>query len=171
MDTIYLTDISGTIGEWFDTNFDKEVPIDVVRLLKKAYDMVVYELENGASDTTHKYGYYPTMEEIKRDYNELMEIIKDVKTIEQAIEIRDTYKIWVEINGVSIDEYVNRKKGTNEDIEWIRYENYGCLSYIYDWFNGKPIFDVWSNGLEYEFITDITIDNLTEELYKNAKGI
>lgn len=45
METIYLTDITGTIGEWLDTEFDNEVPYEVVELLKKAYKIAAKELE------------------------------------------------------------------------------------------------------------------------------
>lgn len=121
----------------------------------------------------YKYGDFPTMEEIKRDYNELLEIIKDVRTIEQVREMENKGFI-VEINGVAIDEYINgegyNEGKTDENIEWIRYENYGCLSYIYDRFDGKPMFDVWSAYCYDEFIRDITIDELTEELYEKEKS-
>ena len=121
----------------------------------------------------YTYGDFPTMEEIKRDYNELIEIIKDVKTINQAREMEKKGFI-VEINGVSIDEYINgegcNEGKTDDNIEWIRYEVYGCLSYIYDRFDGKPMFDIWSEYCQYEFITDITIDRLTEEFYEKAKA-
>ena len=60
----------------------------------------------------YSYGDFPTMEEIKRDYDELIEIIKDVKTIEQAKEMESKGFI-VEINGVSINEYL-RGEGYNE---------------------------------------------------------
>ena len=45
MGTIYLTDITGTIGEWLDTYFDSEVLNEVVELLKKAYELSVKEYE------------------------------------------------------------------------------------------------------------------------------
>lgn len=121
----------------------------------------------------YRYGDFPTIEEIKRDYNELMEIIKDVRTIEQAREMERKGFI-VEINGVTIDEYINgegyNEGKTDENIEWIRYEVYGCLSYIYDRFDGKPMFDVFSMYCYDEFIRDITIDELTEKLYEKEKG-
>lgn len=121
----------------------------------------------------YRYGDFPTIEEIKKDYNELMEIIKDVRTIEQAREIENKGFI-IEINGVTIDEYINgegyNEGKTDENIEWIRYEVYGCLSYIYDRFDGKPMFDVFSMYCYDEFIRDITIDELTEELYEKEKG-
>lgn len=121
----------------------------------------------------YTYGDFPTMEEIKRDYNELMEIIKDVKTIEQVKQLDEEKKFTIEINGMSIGEFLTPDSNgyvcTDKDIEWIRYETYGCLSYIYDRFDGKPMFDVWSNLLYDEFIRDITIDRLTEDLYNKEK--
>ena len=119
----------------------------------------------------YTYGDFPTMEEIKRDYNELMEIIKDVRTIEQARQLEKDFTI--EINGMTIDEFLEPDNNgyvcTDKDIEWIRYEVYGCLSYIYDRFDGKPMFDVFSIYCYDEFIRDITIDELTEELYEKEK--
>lgn len=121
----------------------------------------------------YTYGDFPTIEEIKRDYNELMEIIKDVKTIEQAKQLEKDFTI-IEINGMSIGEFLTPDNNgyvcTDKDIEWIRYEVYGCLSYIYQRFdNGKIWFDVWSDFLYDEFIRDITIDKLTEDLYNKEK--
>ena len=120
----------------------------------------------------YQYGDFPTMEEIKQDYAELMEIIKDVRTIEQARELEKQGFI-IEINGMSIDEFVavdgNGYVCTDKDIEWIRYDVYGCLSYIYDRFDGNPMFDVWCDYYFDEFLHDITIEQLTEELYETEK--
>ena len=44
METIYLTDITGTLGEWLDMEFDNEVPYEVISLLQKAYELAVKEL-------------------------------------------------------------------------------------------------------------------------------
>lgn len=121
----------------------------------------------------YTYGDFPTMEEIKRDYNELMEIIKDVKTIEQVKQLDEEKKFTIEINGMSIGEFLTPDSNgcvcTDKDIEWIRYEVYGCLSYIYQRTDGEIWFDVWSNLLYDEFIRDITIDRLTEDLYNKEK--
>ena len=123
----------------------------------------------------YQYGDFPTMDEIKQDYAELMEIIKDVRTIEQARELEKQGFI-IEINGISIDEFVavggNGYVCTDKDIEWIRYESYGCLSYIYNQLNidQKIWFDVWSEYCFDEFIRDITIDKLTVELYEEEKN-
>ena len=43
MNTIYLTDIVGTIGEWLDAEFDNEVPNEVVGLLHKVYKIATKE--------------------------------------------------------------------------------------------------------------------------------
>ncbi len=43
MEIIYLTDITGTIGEWLNVDFDNEVPNEVVELLKKAYELSIKE--------------------------------------------------------------------------------------------------------------------------------
>ena len=120
----------------------------------------------------YQYGDFPTMEEIKQDYAELMEIIKDVRTIEQARELEKQGFI-IEINGMSIDEFVavdgDGYVCTDKDIEWIRYDVYGCLTYIYDRFDGNPMFDVWCDYYFDEFIHYITIEQLTEELYETEK--
>lgn len=111
---------------------------------------------------------FPTLEEVKKDYEELMEIIKDIRTIEQVRSLDMPYKFTIEVNGMSIDEFV-KGNGSNSDIEWLRYEAYGCLAYIYDRFDGKPVFDIYSKQGDCEFITDITIDKLTPELYAKEK--
>lgn len=45
MDIVTLTDITGTIGEWLDAEFDDELPDELIRLLYKAYDIAVKELD------------------------------------------------------------------------------------------------------------------------------
>lgn len=45
MEVIYLDDITGTIGEWLDAEFDDEIPNEVIGLLKKAYELSVKEYE------------------------------------------------------------------------------------------------------------------------------
>lgn len=117
---------------------------------------------------------FPSYEEIKRDHNELLEIIKDVKTIEQAKEIAEKHGLIVEINGLPIDEFENGLKtihgrtdlhGTDTDIEWIRYEYYGCLSYVYDRSDGKPVFDIYCKDGSM-FVDSCRMEDLTEEKYE-----
>jgi hypothetical protein len=45
MDILTLTDITGTIGEWLDAEFDDEVPDAVIRSLYEAYNLAVKELD------------------------------------------------------------------------------------------------------------------------------
>lgn len=119
-----------------------------------------------------RYGDYPTLEEIKRDYNELIDIIGNVTTMEQALKLTDKFRI--EINGLWIKDYIE-DLNTNEDIEWIRYESYGCLYYIYVTFKHGIIsdihFDVWCNKHDVEFIDFITIDELDKETYDRCIDI
>ena len=103
----------------------------------------------------------PTLETIKNTYNELVEIMKDVKTIDQCKEIEQKYRLTIEINGDFIENYV-KNGGTNEDIEWIRVEHYKCIDYIYFFNNGPIYFDVWTDDFDTEFICDTTIDKLDE---------
>lgn len=43
IDTVYLTDITGTLGEWLDAEF-VGVPNGVIRLLTKAYELATNKL-------------------------------------------------------------------------------------------------------------------------------
>ena len=118
--------------------------------------------------TTYNYGDFPTLEEIRRDYNELTEIIKNVSTLEQVKALDESKQFTIEINGMFVNEFINENL-TDKDLDWIRYESYGCLSYIYNYIDGKIIFDVWSEYCYNEFIENITIDKLTEDLYEKEK--
>lgn len=119
--------------------------------------------------TDDMYGDFPTIEEIKRDYNEFVELVGNVTTIEQAKDWNQKDKFTIEINGDFLEDYI-AEGGTDDDIEWIRYEAYGCLAYIYVRFDNGIIdqiwFDVWSNKYDAEFITDTTINQITEENYR-----
>lgn len=110
--------------------------------------------------TDERYGEFPTLEEIVRDFSELYQIINNISRIEQLEKLINDFTI--EINGMDIDDYL--LYGNNEGIEWIRYENYGCLDYIYVRYHedgSKTIsFDVWSNLLDDDFITNSSIDNV-----------
>lgn len=44
MNTVYLTDITGTIGEWLDKEFDNEIPYEIIKLLEETYNLAVKEL-------------------------------------------------------------------------------------------------------------------------------
>ena len=44
MDTVYLDDITGTLGMWLDAEFDDAVSSEIIELLIQAYDLAVNEL-------------------------------------------------------------------------------------------------------------------------------
>jgi len=113
--------------------------------------------------TENMYGDYPTLEEIKRDYSELVELVGNVTTIEQAENWNVKGKFTIEVNGEALDAF-KADGGKDEDIEWFRYETYGCLSYVYVYIkNGSVddiLFDVWSNKKDCEFIQDTSISKV-----------
>lgn len=45
MDTVFLDDITGTIGEWMDNGFDEEVPRSAIDMLTNAYKICRGEYE------------------------------------------------------------------------------------------------------------------------------
>lgn len=104
----------------------------------------------------------PTLNEIKSAYKEIVKIMKNVKTIDQCRKAQLKHNLTIEINGEFIDDYVELG-GIDEDIEWIRVEGYQCLSYIYFFTSGGIFFDVWSDEIDNEFITDTTIKKLDSE--------
>lgn len=118
--------------------------------------------------TEKMYGDYPTLEEIKRDYSELVELVGNVTTIEQAENWNVKGKFTIEVNGEALDSF-KKNGGQDEDIEWFRYETYGCLSYIYFYIKDGAvddiIFDVWSNKRDDDFIQNIRIGKV-EANYK-----
>lgn len=114
----------------------------------------------------YQYGDYPTLEEIRKDYYELMEIIKNVNSVAQAKELEKQGFI-IEINGDTINTFIQEGK-TDEQIDWIRYESYGCLTYIYKYADGRVLFDVWCIKHYDEFIWDTKIEDITEDMYNRA---
>lgn len=119
--------------------------------------------------TDDMYGDFPTIEEIKRDYQEFIELVGTVTTLEQAKVWNQKDKFSIEANGSFLEDYI-LNGGTDKKLEWLRYEAFGCLAYIYVRLKkgivSQIIFDVWSNKYDAEFITDITINDLTEENYQ-----
>ena len=105
----------------------------------------------------------PSLEEIRADYKSFRELTKDVKTLEDLKKLR--HQFVIEINGVSISEFEEMPT----EIEWVRYDGYGCLEDIYDYFDGKPKFQInckEHDELRYLVIGAITEDDVTEENYK-----
>lgn len=141
----------------------------------------VSDVKKIANKKCDEYGDYPSLENIQKDYDELLQLVGSIVTVEQVKEFQKSHtNVTIEINGMSVDEFeeglvllggtraVSRK--SNNDIDWIRYECYGCLSYIY--FHIKSgvitsiIFDVWSNKWDNEFIENVTMDNVVSDYDK-----
>jgi hypothetical protein len=99
----------------------------------------------------------------------LVELIGSVTTLEQAKAWNQKGKFTIEANGEFLDDYIEGG-GTDEDLEGLRYEVYGCLSCIYVRFdNGivdSILFDVWSNACDTDFIENININDLTKANYQ-----
>lgn len=103
------------------------------------------------------------MEEIRADYKAFRELTKDVRTLEDIKKLRHQFAI--EINGVSISEF----EETPAEIEWVRYDGYGCPEDIYDYLDGNPKFQInckEHDELRYLVIGTITEDDVTQENYK-----
>ena len=114
------------------------------------------------------YGSFPTLEEIKRDYNELVSEVKDIHTVKAARELEKKYKwLTIEING----DLLKDTTPDDTEVEWVRYDGYGCLAYIYVRTDGSSIaFDVWANAADFEFMDTVTIDDLDERYPKDKEA-
>lgn len=105
----------------------------------------------------------PSLGEIRADYKAFRELTKYVRTLEDIKKLR--HQFVIEINGVSISEFEEMPT----EIEWVRYDGYGCLEDIYDYLDGKPKFLInckECDELRYLVIGTITEKDITEENYK-----
>lgn len=82
MKTVYLTDITGTIGEWLDIDFDSEVPNEVIELLKKAYEFSVNKMDNKDKVIIDKYNFMLKKRYGKNITVEIKSYIDDDKNIQ-----------------------------------------------------------------------------------------
>lgn len=105
----------------------------------------------------------PSIEHIKALYDEVIPLLKQLKTKADVIEFGEKHKVTMEIN-YDLAKLYDEK----DPIEVIRCEAWGDLTYIYVYKDGnKPKFDVWSDFYDSEFIEDINIDDL-KEAYRNG---
>lgn len=116
------------------------------------------------SDIMSKY-LIPSLKEIKELYNEIIPMMKSLKTKDDIINFEKEHKVTMEINrdyAINYDE--------KEPIEYIRCESWNDLDYIYVYSdNSEPLFDVWCDFMEYDFIQDTTIENLEQNYIKGIK--
>ena len=121
-------------------------------------------------------GKYPYLDNIVDDYNKLMKIVKDVKSlkdIENLVANKSFPISEIEINGMSVGFYKELKeRGIAADIEWIRYDSFGCLDYIcvFTEESRLPVFDVAleTEGHLFENITIADIDDMESEYWEDV---
>lgn len=105
----------------------------------------------------------PSLEELKQDYEDLVKLIKNIRTVEQAKAFQKEHNIPVEINGNDCEDFEFEYR---EEIEWIRYDHFGHLSYIYDYFDGNPEFDIYYGPYNEDLLVEnVHFEDLTEDNY------
>lgn len=109
----------------------------------------------------------PSIEQIKALYNEIIPLMKELKTKTDVIEFGKKHKVTMEIN-YDLAELFDE----SQQIEVIRCESWGDLDYIYVYTdNIAPHFDVWCDFMEYDFIDGISIDELEKSYIEGIKWL
>lgn len=109
----------------------------------------------------------PSIEHIKALYDEIVPLMKELKTKEDAINFGKKHNTTMEIN-YDLAEYHDE----SEPIEVVRCEAWGDLDYIYVFSNGNtPRFDVWCDFMEYDFIDGTTIEKLENDYVEGIKWL
>ena len=109
----------------------------------------------------------PSMEKIRALYDEVIPMLRELKTKQDVINFGDKHHVTMEINY----DFAN-KFDESQPIECIRCESWGDLDYIYIYTNGsEPLFDVWCNFMDYDFIDGTTITNLEKDYIEGIKWL
>ena len=109
----------------------------------------------------------PSIEQIKALYNEVVPLLKELKTKADVIEFGKKHKVTMEINYDLADNF-----DESQPIEVIRCESWGDLDYIYVYTdNIAPHFDVWCDFMEYDFIDGISLDELEKSYIEGIKWL
>lgn len=109
----------------------------------------------------------PSMENIKALYEEIIPLLSELKTKEDVIAFGEKHKVTMEINYDLATLYDGK-----EPIECIRCESWGDLDYIYFYTDGSnPMFDVWCDFMEYDFIDGTCIDKLETDYTEGIKWL
>ena len=117
-----------------------------------------------------KYVDVPSNEEITQQYNYLVSIVKNIKTVEQVIEFSNKYtNIEVEINYDSMKDFLNRDE---DEIETIRYEYKNIMMYV-DIEDGeveipKKMYLFTDDGFEIGYAPYDSFDTEIEKLYNEG---
>lgn len=106
----------------------------------------------------------PDLETLKKQYNEIADIMKNVKTVEDARQLENSLGIYIEIGPKDGDAEHCTWYGFDDlkesDIEWFRVESWGDLGYLYFNTNGKVFFDVFD--CDDTIIDSTSIDKLEQ---------
>lgn len=109
----------------------------------------------------------PSIEQIKALYNEVIPLLKELKTKADIIEFEKKHKVTMEINYDLAENF-----DESQPIEVIRCEAWGDLDYIYIYPDGSiPHFDVWCDFMEYDFVDGTNIDDLEKDYIEGIKWL
>ena len=151
------------IGDGYYERFDR-YDSDVCEQFLQIYEKVE-AMPKLIERLDSEYGDFPTYEEIKRDLGELLKIVRDALTLEKVKEIQKNFPfLTIEVNSIPLCEVAE-----DTNIEYVRYEAYGCLEYIYIRADGDIYFDVWSNALNSAFV-DSAYNDIDKDKYEQLKA-
>lgn len=109
----------------------------------------------------------PSLDDIESLYNEIVPMLTGLNTKDDVIKFAKKHHVTMEINYDIADRF-----DESESIEVIRCENWGNLSYVYVYKDGyKPVFDVWCDFLEFDFIEDVHIEDLHKAYVAGIQAI
>ena len=111
----------------------------------------------------------PTLEEIKRDYHEVVSIFMNIRDIETLKEYQEKYKTTIEVDRMPIAETESKMANI------VRVEAWNNLGYIYfNYYNPKEViiyFDVYSEDVDEYFLDSVTYDTLEKEYIQGLMWI
>lgn len=109
----------------------------------------------------------PSLEQIRKVYDEVVPLMKKLKTKADIIAFEKEHKVTMEINYDEIEVY-----DESQPIEVIRCEHWKVLDYIYVYTNDiAPRFDVWCDFMDYDFIDSTTIEKLEKDYILGIKWL
>lgn len=109
----------------------------------------------------------PSIEHIKKLYNEVIPLMNELKTKEDVINFGKKYKTTMEINYDLAENF-----DESHSIEVIRCESWDDLDYIYVYSDGSfSHFDVWCDFMEYDFIDGTNIKDLERDYIEGIKWL
>ena len=109
----------------------------------------------------------PSIEQIRALYDEVIPLMKELKTKADVIAFGKKHKVTMEINNDLAELF-----DESQPIEVIRCESWGDLDYIYVYTdNVAPHFDVWCDFMDYDFIDGTNIKDLEKDYVEGIKWL